>query len=540
MKVPQTISAFMSVFLHLVLALTAALLTATTNAATGPEVAQVLNRSYQYTTRECAGNQPAHFCSGVLARVSPATGEFWKHGSVSTSLGAESFAYLRADLGTRSLGKPNGVLFSDGFTAISQGKTVDALCVYPFELPLQGTHPDFGCGWVATAANAAADPSSCVAQGVNDSPGWLEHFRQQNLQPVAQCSLSSLQPGSFKASLIAHEGIDATWIAKPTQVQVRNWDANAPKQLPIQGLFYDVAQSGALLGAQKDQRDYFNATGDWLPIFRLDLNLAPGAVFGFAQQDQMYLGYQVASRLNARYADTAMTCRGNTAAYNCNGVLIRTTDASPSFHAWDPSPGSIERNGVSFSYLRADIHLPVLAWAKNQGLILKELDAPTSYPLILRCSFPFDGATFYRSDSCNAHSAAPTASRPCSEQGISDVDGVIQHLYAQSSRYTGCSLKGDQAAFAVSIEARSRLTAADQRVHNEVIIANWPQNIAQQLPLEAFFYVAPTALPNAQFFQKDFFQQTGRYLPIMHVMSNASRSGYMFTFNPNDQTVQAN
>ncbi|MHC8378353.1 hypothetical protein ACYZT3_20815 [Pseudomonas sp. MDT1-16] len=516
----------------LLLALSQGLLTASIHAATGPNVARDLNYDYQLAINKCA-EKPAYVCSGVLARASPATGEFWKHGEVPAQLGAESFIYLRADLGTRILTHANGMLFSRSAAAKE-----DLLCAYPFELTLPGSRPDFGCGWLAAAANAAADPSSCAAQGVSDAPGWLVHFQKQNLQLAAQCSLSSVDPASFKASLQAHQGLDASWSARPMQVQVKNWDATAPKQMPIIALFYDVKKTGALLGAQKDQRDYFIATGDWLPVLRMDLSLAPGAVFGFDQQDQMYVGYQVASRLNSRYADTAMACRGNTAAYYCNGVLIRTTDASPDFHAWNSSPGSIQRNGVSFSYLRADIHLPVLAWGKNQGLIMKELAAPTAYPLTLRCSFPFDGATFYRSDSCNAHSDAPTASRPCDEQGISSAASVVQHLYAQSSRYNGCSLKGDQAPFAVSIEARAALNENDQKVHNEVIIANWPQNIAKQLPLEAFFYVAATGLPNAQFFQKDYFQQTGRYLPVIHLRPHSSGSGYMFSFDPNDQSVQ--
>ncbi|MCM8744895.1 hypothetical protein NFC82_28245, partial [Pseudomonas koreensis] len=72
-------------------------------AITGPEVAHLLNNRYQNTTADCVGNHPAYFCSGVLVRGSPETGEFWKHSAIATQLGAESFSYLRADLGTRQL-----------------------------------------------------------------------------------------------------------------------------------------------------------------------------------------------------------------------------------------------------------------------------------------------------------------------------------------------------------------------------------------------------------------------------------------------------
>jgi hypothetical protein len=514
------------------------LISCVTQAATGPEVAQLLNSRYKNTPAECVGNNPAYFCSGVLLLASQGPDEFWKHDAPSTSLGARSVTYMRADLDTRTLAQKNGAVFSDQFTAVGLGKPLNVLCAYPFEFPLQSTRPDFGCGWTA-ATSSLQDASSCAALGVTDTQGWLTHFEQEGNQPVGQCSLSSQDPAQFMVSLTAHQSLGADWSAKPTLLQVKNWNAQAPKQLPLQGLFYDVTHTGSLLGAQKDQRDYFTATGDWLPILRMDLTQAPDAVFGFNQQDQLYVGYQVASRLNARYADTAPACRGNTPAYDCNGILIRITDASPAFHAWNPSDGSIARNGVAFSYMRADVHLPVLAWANQryQGLIMKEMAAPTAYPLTVRCAYPIDGATFYRSDSCNEHSGSPQASVPCAKQGITTEQAWIDHVYKQPDKLAGCSFTGETHPFEVSVRARALLNAPEQVIHNEVIIATWPQNIADKLPLEAFFYAALAARPNAQFLQRDYFQQTGRFLPIVYV-DLAAAPGHVISYDPEDQTVQ--
>ncbi|WP_448092007.1 hypothetical protein [Pseudomonas lini] len=504
-------------------------LTANLLAATGPEVTQLLNRNYQYTTRECAGNKPAYFCSGVLARGSPAAGEFWKHGEVPASLGAESFAYLRADLGTRTLTQPNGVLFSDSFTAISQGKTLEVLCVYPFELTLQGTRPDFGCGWVAASANALSDSSSCAAQGVSDVPGWLEHFQQQNLQPVAQCSLSSLQPASFKASLEAHESLDATWSAKPTQLQLKNWDADAPKQMPILGLFYDVTQTGSLLGAQKDQRDYFDATGDWLPIVRVDLSRAPEAVFGFNQQDQIYVGYQVASRLNQRYAQTTSTCQAGKSAFYCNGVLLRGTQASTLFHMWNPSPNSVKNNGVSFTYLRKDAQLSKLVF--RQGFIVRENFAPATTPLALMCAYPFDGASSQPNDTCTIRGPM------CDEAGVTSVAEWATRYAASPS--SSCAFNNDPVQFQLNIDVRSSAPNGDG--WNEVMIQTWPQDIPLQIPLEAFYYsskahFAGKGLLEAQFAQRDYFQTTGRFLPVIFVDLEAT-DDQIFSYNPDDQNA---
>jgi hypothetical protein len=189
------------------------LLTANAQGVTGPEVAQLLNRSFQYNTRVCPGiNRP--FSVAGTGAWKPVRGRVRKHDAVSSQLGAESFVYLRSDLSTRTLDATHGFLFSDGFTAIGQDKDLELLCAYPFKLPLQAAHPEF-VGWKVPTAAAMTDPSSCASLGVNDSASWIEHFRQHDWQPAAQCSFSSQEPQTFEASLIAHQGINAAWSAVP-------------------------------------------------------------------------------------------------------------------------------------------------------------------------------------------------------------------------------------------------------------------------------------------------------------------------------------
>jgi len=493
-------------------------------AITGPEVAHLLNNRYQNTTADCVGNHPAYFCSGVLVRGSPETGEFWKHSAIATQLGAESFSYLRADLGTRQLTQKNGVVFSDTFTAIGKFQTLDVLCAYPFTFAMTGTRPDFGCG--PLAARTEPDLSSCAAQGVSDAQSWIAHFQQQGLQPDMQCSLSSQAPVLFKASLVAHQGLGGTWAASPNLLQIKNWDANTPRQIPIQALFYDITQTGALLGAQKDQRDYFIATGDWLPILRMNLNLAPDGVFGFQQQDQLYTGYEVAAQMNARYQDVAASCANGTPAYYCNGVLIRGADASAGFHAWNPSPNSVGRNGVSFSYVRDDVG--TIGLAGNQGFTFKESFAPTGHPAILRCSYPANAGTSGIPDSCRAS---------CESQNITTV-ATWQARYAASPG-TSCAFSNTPAAFQLSIAVRAVMSASARQNWNEIIIAAWPQDIPEQIPLEALFYLSgnAAALNNAKFIQRDYFQQTARYLPIVR-MNLRTTDHRPFTYDTADQTLQ--
>jgi hypothetical protein len=464
-----------------------------------------------------------------LVRGSPEAGEFWQHDATSTQLGAESFSYLRADLEIQRVAKKYGVVFSDQFTAIGEGKVLDVLCIYPYAFIPASNRPDFGCG-LTIDERTRQDPASCAAQGVSDAQSWVTHFQQQGYYPPEQCSFSSRTPALFKASLVAHESVGGIWSAHPNMVQIRNWDATAPRQIPIQALFYDVLQSGSLLGAQKDQRDYFAATGDWLPILRMNLQQPPGAVFGFNQQDQLYTGYQVASRLNARYEHTSPTCQTGKSAYFCNGVLLRGSQASAAFHMWNPSPMSVGNGGVSFTYLRRDAGLTKPVY--SQGFLIRESFAPAAYPLNVMCAYPFDGATSRPDqDTCRIRGDL------CDELGITTVQAWATR-YASAPR-SSCAFNIDPAQFQLSIDVRP--TAPNGDGWNEVMIQTWPQDIPLKIPVEAFYYSLKAhynanGLAQAQFAQRDCFQSTGRFLPIVLVDLEAT-ADQVFRYNPADQNA---
>lgn len=493
------------------------------HAMTGAEIAQLLNNRYSNTSIACAGDNPAFFCSGVLVRGVTAghAGGFWTHSPGAITQGAESFTYLRADLGTREIGHKNGVVFTDQFTAISQGKPLDVLCAYPFIAGAESSRPDFGCGLPPRLLRQQTDPSSCNTLGIVDADGWLLHFQQQDSQPGSQCSLSTRDPAQFKASLVAHEGVDPAWSLKPNEVMIRNWDSQTPKLIPIEALFYDVMQIDALLGAQQDQRDYFNATGDWLPILRADLSHPEVGVFGFNLQDQLYIGYTTAQRLNERFSNTSRACEDGKAGFYCSGILIRGTAATTSFHAWNPSPGSQRNNGVSFSYIRADVRFNKAARA--YGFIFKEFNAPTGHPPTLRCAYPYNASTSSSSDTCTFRGV-------CDQLGVTTVATWRQKFGTGVS--PGCGLTASAEQFQLGIDVRT-LNPAASGYWNEIMLAAWPQNIPREIPLEALYYEAGN-LSSAQFIQRDYYTQTQRFLPIV-IMNLAATDGQVFNYRPEDQ-----
>ncbi|MFJ3009549.1 hypothetical protein ACIPGE_19780, partial [Pseudomonas fluorescens] len=265
------------------------------------------------------------------------------------------------------------------------------------------------------------------------------------------------------------------------------------------------------------------------PVLRMDLHQPPGAVFGFNLQDQLYNGYEVASRLNARYENTAATCQGGKTAYFCDGVLLRATQASKAFHMWNPSPTSVGNGGVSFTYLRKDAGLTKPVYA--QGFLVRESFAPAAYPLNVMCAYPFDGATSRPQDTCR------TRGDMCHELGVTSVEAWVTR-YAKSPR-NSCAFNNDPAQFQLNIDVRPSVPNGDG--WNEVMIQTWPQDIPLQIPLEAFYYslkahYTSNGLPQAQFAQRDYFEITGRFLPIVLIDLEAP-AGQVFRYNPADQNA---
>ncbi|KWK78965.1 hypothetical protein WM15_02330 [Burkholderia ubonensis] len=94
------------------------------------------------------------------------------------------------------------------------------------------------------------------------------------------------------------------------------------------------------------------------------------------------------------------------------------------------------------------------------------------------------------------------------------------------------------AAFNASIAARNLISAESFATQNELRLATWAQNIPDQLPIEAFFYVEG-GLIGAQYDQRDFFLSTGVNLPIIRVTLPATAANdATFEFRAQDQVDQ--
>ncbi|MFD2644638.1 hypothetical protein [Pseudomonas japonica] len=304
---------------------------------------------------------------------------------------------------------------------------------------------------------------------------------------------------------------------RPPELLVLNWAALPPTLLPVQALYYR-SMAGLKL-ALRNQLDWFEATGDWLPVLRFDAAGSPGQQFGFELRDQLYYGYQVADRINRRFADTASTCPGGRSALYCNGVIIRGTGFGAAFHSWNPSPNSVSRDGVSFTLVRSDVGTTGVVG--TEGLIFHELGRPAAHSVRFRCAYPANAGTSTIPNSCRAS---------CKSENITTV--AAWRAKYNSGPGGSCTFLDTPAEIQLNTDVRVGQSWANG--HNELIIGAWPQDIPSQLPIEAFFWEGGSGLNGARYIQNDFLQETVRFMPIVRV--DLSAAGAKFVYVPADQS----
>ncbi|MDU9389538.1 hypothetical protein [Pseudomonas sp. zfem002] len=239
-------------------------------------------------------------------------------------------------------------------------------------------------------------------------------------------------------------------------------------------------------------------------------------------------GRSVVHRLQQRFDDTRAACEDGSAAYNCSGVIVRAIrdPSNPTF--WNPSPGGVERDGVAFSYIRADVGS--LHLAGNAGLIMRELGAPSEQRLSVRCVFPSNANTSMRADSC----ATEEFPLPCHLSGVTDIPTWQAH-YEQYGPVKSCYFAPTTEWFQFSIDVRAHFPQPENRKYwNEVVIAAWPQDIPERLPIEALFY-SGDGLSGARQMQDSFIRATGKFIPVVRIELTQDP---VFYYSPKDQAVQ--
>lgn len=261
-------------------------------------------------------------------------------------------------------------------------------------------------------------------------------------------------------------------------------------------------------------------------------------------------GEDVVRHLTTRYNDTRANCGSDSQpAFLCNGVLIRGTSSNPTYHVWENSPASIEKGGVSASYLRVDSNFNKLAYGYNNGYVLTAyfFASEKLHPEIL-CFFPIDAGSVNRGGRGCGEYPGFAGSGPCHLQGVNTAAEFWAHYNAHtSSRHSyQCGFDVTDArdalagpAFAAGVGAMRLMGAESFAEQNELILAAWGNGLGRSLPLEAFFYLSGNSggLADAQRNQQDLLVTDGVRIPIIGIkLPQSSGDSATFTFSEQDQS----
>lgn len=262
-------------------------------------------------------------------------------------------------------------------------------------------------------------------------------------------------------------------------------------------------------------------------------------------------GETAVAQLNGWYQRRDVNCGSATRpAFLCSGVMLRATSSKSDFLPWDPSPGAINKGGISASWLRVDTNFPD-TFRPNGFIFYPSSEAPAgSVRIEVLCAFPFDGDTWRRPtlQGCGPHPSNVDRSRPCQDIGIHTAQQWLSNYYtpgyARHSHQCGWDVRiGSPATadrFQQNILARAGLQFEQWRFNTEVVLKTWMESSGGSMPIHSFFYRAgdSVALTDARFDQKRYFDRYHKALPIVSLTLPTSQAGVArFTFNPADQAV---
>lgn len=526
----------------------------------GYSVVSDITNSYNSTAGSCGSDSAgaAYECSGVLLHGTPSTTaqKFWLPTADETALGGISFMFLRTDynFSTVQNSYDKGYIIYPRQSAPVNIDSITFSCAFP----LQGNTAQrdaHGCGEHSSYPDVSGP---CQDQQIATAQQWYTHYSSVSgitARESHQCGFTLNNANDF-TQVIQGAALAGTEASETyNELLTPAWSTSEdPVRLPLQALFYTV--NAALPYVQQDQRDYYTATGAFIPIVHLTLPASAGskAIFSYTDNDQVVT--DVAAVLTAQYNDTRKYCySASLPAYLCSNVIFRATDPSKA-EPWKPDDKNISNGGTSFSFLRKDARYDRLAYSRVNGYMIypqnDRLAGQLSIDIL--CAYPIDAATDNRDDGgCGESSYATINSEECQLQNIFTADDWLAHykdggnnhsnqcgfIVSENSKYKKDYDVAD--AFYQTISAMSLIASESFTVPSEMRLQTWgtDSTTLSNLPLQAFFYLSGSnGLANAQKDQRNYYQTYGRVVPIVKMaLPQSSSEEAVFTYSASEQVV---
>lgn len=259
---------------------------------TPPRTAHDITENYYNEAKNCGSeNKPAFLCSGVLLRATATSDHYhsWDPSPQSQTSGGVSFSYLRKDAKFTRLayGYKNGMIFYPHNKAPSDKYQIEVLCSFPVDADTVNRN-NKGCGYHASYPDSSR---SCRTMGIRTAHDWYQHYKSTGHNPHQhQCGFDMQESASenghyFYQSIQARDLMGNAFLTIQNELRLASWSPGISGALPLQAFFYI---DGGLKNAQHDQRDFYQQSGQVVPVIRLTLptSLSSDAKFNYREADQ--------------------------------------------------------------------------------------------------------------------------------------------------------------------------------------------------------------------------------------------------------------
>lgn len=250
---------------------------------TGEAVARELQRRFDDTATDCGSRTaPAVDCSGILLR-----GGAFVEGQHSwlprpDQTAGISFSWLRQDANFRSPAWFNGYIVVPAQEARRlRLAPLVSLCIYVMNAATSSEKDD-RCRTRCDDPTIGIDTAAQFLERYE--PGsWGCPFRGLARDASDDVAMAWMQPADIRKAWRYFE-----W----NEVVVAPWDVNVGDRMPLEAFFYlrNEAVDG-LPDAKKDQRDFKETTGRWVPLILLTpaSSIDQKATFQYVEADQAIL-----------------------------------------------------------------------------------------------------------------------------------------------------------------------------------------------------------------------------------------------------------
>jgi hypothetical protein len=277
------------------LSLPALFATTSVLAGEGTDVAWLMSYYYNRTLDDCGAGRPLDQCSGLRMRGTDSGQAFepWDPSPYSEKSGGVSMSFLRKDVKYRDLGlkKANGFVLKPNDFINKNEKKINTLCFFPLD-----AWTDFRTkgGCEENSKTPGHTERICQDAGIKTAEQWRDDYRKWKSDHQKQCGFQILgrtdDAESFWQGVRARQLIqnDRDAIETQSEIRVPTWGAEEDAQLPILAFIYTLSPSGGLEKARGDQKRYFQKTGKWVPVIRVDMPTANNvdARFTYNEGDQ--------------------------------------------------------------------------------------------------------------------------------------------------------------------------------------------------------------------------------------------------------------